>query len=247
MISMEEQHLEGGCSGTMAEHLSPVTAIYRGSLASGWCVGSLQIQAASCCPCASSAQMLQMGSCPSLWFGNTGPGFCFPGLALGQGMEAPSSAALSPQMRVGKGISCPPSIIFWGIGRVAVLLKLSALLGTPACPSVPLAVQVAGQVCSCFANLLIRLMLLALGCVGHGELVPSHALWCLITVVHVCHCPAMLCEHCAPSSGYLRSGGARLGSPGVPVLSIDAGSALLLPTQSPLLHTPPLQLVGASG
>lgn len=26
VISMEEQHLEGGCSGTMAEHLSPVTA-----------------------------------------------------------------------------------------------------------------------------------------------------------------------------------------------------------------------------
>lgn len=63
-----------GCSGTTAEHFSPVVAIYRGSLASGCCVGSLQIQAASCCPCASSAQMLQMGSCPSLWFGNTGPG-----------------------------------------------------------------------------------------------------------------------------------------------------------------------------
>lgn len=98
---MEEQQLEGGCSGTMAEHLSRVMAIYRGSLASGWCVGSLQIQAASCCPCASSAQMLQMGSCPSLWFGNTGPGLCSTALALGQGVEAPSSAALSPQIPFG--------------------------------------------------------------------------------------------------------------------------------------------------
>lgn len=33
-------------------------------------------------------------------------------------------------------------------------------------------------------------------------------------------------------------------SPGVPVLSSGAASALLLPTQSPLLHTPLLQLLG---
>lgn len=75
-------------------------------------------------------------------------------------------------------------------------------------------------------------MLSALGCVGHGELVPSHALWCLITVLCVCHCPAMLCEHCAPSLGHLR-----LGVPGWgPLMSLCCLGAPAPHTH--LLHTP---------
>lgn len=79
------------------------------------------------------------------------------------------------------------------------------------------------------------LMLLALGCVGHGELVPSRALWCLIAVVHLCHCPAMLCEHCAPSLGHLRLGVPAWGS----LVSLCSVAVLPQCSCSPhLLHTP---------